>query len=59
MTYFIIEKIPNNYTIKKVDTAQAVINYLKPYINDEYAMKNITIIEGDEYEIHTGLKLKL
>lgn len=58
MTYFIIEKIPNNYSIKKIDTAAGVISYLKPYLNDEYAMKNITIIEGDEYVVHTGLKLK-
>ena len=52
--YYIIEKVPNRYTIKKIETELGVLSYLK----NEEDLSNFIIIEGDEYERVTKLKLK-
>lgn len=54
MTYYIFEKVPNNYLIKKIETENGVIQYLK----NETNLSNFIIIEGDEYELVRKLKLK-
>ena len=59
MTYFVIQKVPNNYFIKKFNSEKEVVKYLSPNINDSYLLENTIIIEGDEYELVTKLKLKL
>ena len=59
MTYFVIQKVPNNYSIQRFNTEKEVVKYLSPNINDSYLLENTIIIEGDEYELVTKLKLKL